>query len=109
MIGYKLFRVRKNGTIAPLFINRKMTIPLNQWLQAECHPTKGFAVRAGWHIMSQPIAPHLSNKGRKWFKVEIEEFEPYIRPANQGGLWYLAQRMKVLEEVIVLDNHALIY
>jgi hypothetical protein len=97
MIAYKLFRVRKNGTIAPLFINRTMTIPVGEWLNAECHPTKGFQVRAGWHVMAQPKAPHLTNKGRQWFKVEIESFAPFTRPSSQGGLWYLAQKMKVLE------------
>lgn len=97
MIAYKLFRLRANGTIAPLFINRKQVIPVGEWLDAECHPTKGFQVRAGWHVMAQPKAPHLTNKGRQWFKVQIEAFEEYTRPVSQGGLWFLAKKMKVLE------------
>lgn len=103
MIGYKLFRLRKNGSISPLFINRKMVIPVGEWLKAECHPTKGFQVRAGWHVMAQPKAPHLTYKGRKWFKVEIESFKPYQRPISQGGLWYLAERMRVLEPCLPVN------
>jgi hypothetical protein len=96
MIAYKLLRVRKDGTVGPLFINRKLVIPVGEWLAAESHPTKGFQVRPGWHVMAQPIAPHLSEKGRKWFVVEIEDYTPYTRPAAQGGLWYLANRMKLV-------------
>ena len=99
MIGFKLFNLRKNGTIGSLFINRRLIIPLNQWLLAEPHFTKGYQFRPGWHIMSKQEAPHLSKKNRVWCKVEFEDYEETQRPANQGGLWYLAQRMKVLEVV----------
>jgi len=97
MIGYKLFKLRKNGTIGPLFINSRQIIPIGTWLQAEDHPTKGFAHRPGWHTSIEPIAPHLSPKGRIWAKVEIEDVKEWKRPRRQGGMWYIAQRMKVLE------------
>lgn len=51
--GWKLFNLRKDGTIGPLFINRRQRIPSNQWLDAESHPTKGFAVRGQWHATSE--------------------------------------------------------
>lgn len=47
--AYKLFRVGKDGTIGPLFINRKLVVVPGQWMEAESHPTKGFALRPGWH------------------------------------------------------------
>lgn len=97
MIAYKLCRVLKNGDITPPFINKSLRLPFNQWLEAECHPTRGFKVRPYWHCTSNPIAPHLSENGRVWVKVEIEEYEEVIRPQNQGGLWYLAKRIKLLE------------
>ena len=97
MISYKLFRVRKDDSIGSLFINRKARLPLNRWLKAEKHPTKGFAFRPFWHCTSQPNAPHLSMKGRRWFKVEMKEFEKFERPANQGGVWYLAKKIRILE------------
>jgi len=99
MIGYKLFRVRKNGTLGSLFINAKAVIPFNKWLTAETYPTKGFAVRPGWHITHAPIAPHLSMKGRQWYKVEFKSFETIIRPEKQGGRWFIAKKMRVLEKV----------
>lgn len=99
MIAYKLLRKRKNGTLGPLFINRKQIIPMGRWLQAESHPTKGYAVRPGWHTTSKPEAPHLSMKDRVWMKVEIEDYKELRRPSNQGGLWWLANRMKVLGEL----------
>ncbi len=97
MLAYKLFRELKNKEIAPLFINKKLRLQHNVWYSSECIPTKGFAVRAGFHVCAEPVAPHLSLKGRIWKQVEIENFTEFKRPASQGGMWYLAERMKVLE------------
>ena len=99
MIAYKLLRRRKNGTLGPLFINRRQIIPIGKWLKAENHPTKGYAVRPGWHTTTKPEAPHLSMRDRVWMKVEIDDYTELKRPAIQGGLWWLANRMKVLGEV----------
>jgi hypothetical protein len=99
MIAYKLFRVKKSGEITPLFINKKKTLGLNEWLNAECHPTKGFKVRPFWHCTSKPEAPHLSTKNRQWFKIEMDEFTEFNRPNSQGGLWYLANKIKIIGEV----------
>lgn len=99
MIAYKLCRQLKNGEITPLFINKQFKIPFNEWLNAESHPTKGFKLRPFWHCTSQPIAPHLSEKGRVWVKLEIDDYEEFKRPNNQGGLWFLASRVKFLEIV----------
>ena len=97
MIGYKLLSLRKNGTLGPLFINKKQVIPMMKWLKAESHPTKGYAVRPGWHILDLPKAPHLSKKNRVWCKVVFFPVKRIERPASQGGLWYLANWMKVIE------------
>lgn len=45
MIVYKLFRKLKDGSLAPLFINKKSRLPIGITLKAETHPTKGFTVR----------------------------------------------------------------
>ena len=97
--AFKLVRMRKNGSLGPLFINRRQVIPINRWLHAECHPTKGFALRPGWHCCAQAHAPHLTMKGRVWCKVLIDDYVEHQRPKAQGGLWYLANRMKVLDIV----------
>jgi len=97
MQAYKLFRQRKDGSIGPLFINARQRIELNTWLPAEAHRTKGYAYRPGWHCCLRPEAPHLSEKGRVWCLVEIEDYTTYARPESQGGTWVLANHMKVLE------------
>ncbi len=97
MIGYKLFRMRKDGTLGPLFINARLRVPVGEWLEAEDHPTKGYAHRPGWHAAATPNAPHLSEKGRVWCKVELEGVRRYPRPESQGGEWLLADRLRVLE------------
>ena len=99
MIAYKLLRVRKDGTVGPLFINKQLVIKNGEWMDAESHPTKGFQIRPGWHVMAKPEAPHLSIKGRAWYVVEVENFAEYNRPESQGGKWFLASRMKLVAPV----------
>ena len=70
MIAYKLVRKLKDGSLAPLFINKKQRLPIGEWMQAEDHPTKVYAVRPGWHCLLKPEASRLSKKGRMWVKVE---------------------------------------
>lgn len=97
MIGYKLFRLRKDGTLGPLFINRRQRIEVGVLYQAESHKTKGYAFRPGWHICSEMNAPHLSKIGRVWAKVSFTGYQKHQRPESQGGLWYTADKMKVIK------------
>jgi len=94
--AFKLLRLRKDGTLGSLFINRKQIIPVGVWLRAEYHPTKGYAVRPGWHAAPRPEAPHLGTKGRVWMRVEVADFEELPRPKSQGGTWLIAQWMRVM-------------
>lgn len=96
MIAYKLFRELKDGSIAPLFINKKQRIAFGEWLDAEEHPTKGYSVRKGWHCTLHPIAPHLSQKNRVWAMVDVEDFINYKRTESQGGTWIVAQKIRVI-------------
>jgi len=98
-VGYKLMRLRKDGTLGPLFINARQRVPIGVWLPAEDHPTTGYKHRPGWHVLRTPNAPHLSKRGRVWVKVEIRQYTVEERPANQGGIWYLAKSMRVLRIV----------
>ncbi|MHA1287063.1 MAG: hypothetical protein ACTSPB_06610 [Candidatus Thorarchaeota archaeon] len=99
MKAYKLIRKMKDGSLSPLFINKKSRIPVGVWMDAELNPTKGFAVRKGWHCTLTPEAPHLSKKNRVWVEVEVDDFEYFKRPESQGGTWVLAQRMQIVKEL----------
>ena len=99
MIGYKLFRKRKDGTYGPLFINQKQKLCIGEVYGFEDHPTKGYAHRPGWHVCSEKYAPHLSKKNRVWCKVEFEPKAVIIRPECQGGVWYLGNTLKIVGEV----------
>lgn len=99
-LGYKLVRKLKNGSLAPLFIGKKSRYTLGEKLQADCIPTQGFAVRKGFHITSEPIAPHLSKNGRVWVLVKFSDYVELKRPEAQGGVWFIAQKMTVLWELI---------
>ena len=96
--GYKLFRRRKDGTLGPLFIDARQRVPVGTWLWAQDVPTKGFAHRPGWHVLPAAEAPHLRTGGdRVWARVEIAYWKDCPRPDVQGGTWFLARRMRVLE------------
>ena len=98
MIAWKLFRQRKDGTLGPLFINKRQIVTTGHRHEAESHPTKGFAVRPGWHCTTEPNAPHLKlTADRVWRRVEISGVTRFSRPSAQGGEWLLARRLKVLE------------
>lgn len=103
MLAYKLFTVRKDGTLGPLFINRHQVIPVGEWLTAGTHPRKGYAVRYGWHAMLRQSAPHLMKRdgglagNRTWALVELDSATVHHRPDKQGGSWVQGERMRVLE------------
>ena len=101
-IAYKLFRQLKSGEITSLFINKTRKLPYDEWIESENYPTNGFAKRPGWHCTAEPNAPHLkmvlkSGEKRVWKPVLIEDYTEFQRPENQGGLWYLAKRIKILD------------
>ena len=99
MKAYKLVRKLKDGSISPLFINKKFRLPLGEWLESENHPTKGFKIRPYWHCTSEMRAPHLSMKNRVWVELEIEDYKIFKRPEHQGGIWYLANKIKIIREI----------
>lgn len=104
MKAYKMVRKLSDGKLYPLFITKTIPTPMGIWLEAECHPTKGFAIRKGWHCCFKPIAPHLKERlangeQRVWVEVEVEDFTTYKRPESQGNDWILAQRMKIVREI----------
>lgn len=98
-LAYKLFRVRKDGTLGSLFINRAQRIPVGRRVKAYAHRTDGFAYRPGWHACHVPTAPHLTEKGRRWYAVLLEDFKEHEKPPSQGGLWFTARYMTVLHPV----------
>ena len=80
--GFKLFEMRCDGKLFPLFIGKNNETPMNEWIMAEVvehHP--GFAHRPGWHLGTQmPSAPWLmsmdgtykSQRGKKFKRVWCE-------------------------------------
>ena len=96
--AYKLFRMRKDGSLGPLFIDRRLVVPTNKWVKAKAVPTKGFAFRPGFHCCAKPKAPHLKmTEERVWCRVKIKGYTEYTRPEAQGGLWFTAKHLKVTQ------------
>jgi hypothetical protein len=92
---YKLFRLRKDGTLGPLFIGRRQKIRPGEWLKAEDIPTKGYAHRPGWHSGLTPSAPHLTEKGRVWCECDAKGCYSFARPKHQGGMWIISNWIRV--------------
>lgn len=81
-IGYKLFEMRNDGKLFPLFIGKKKATPFDEWVPAEIiMEHKGFAHRPGWHLgATMPSAPWLmgadgtykSQRGKRFKRVWCE-------------------------------------
>ena len=100
--AYKLFRVRRDGTLGSLFVDRKRILKLGEWLGAKLDldpRPRGLAKRPGWHCLERPNAPHLSERGRVWCRVSIRDFREMKRPESQGGRWWIATIIKI-EEIL---------
>lgn len=78
--GYKLFEMDEHGNLYALFIDKNTIMPINEWLKAGKFPTKGFALRPGYHIGEIPAAPWLmsangtykSQRRKNWKRVWAE-------------------------------------
>ena len=80
--GYKLFEMRDDGKLFPLFIGKNQETPLSEWVMAEIvMEHKGFAHRPGWHIGAEiPSAVWLmgadgtykSQRGKRFRRVWCE-------------------------------------
>lgn len=102
MIAYKLLRLRKDGTLGPLFVDRSLVIKVGEVYVAKDNlPHPGLAHRPGFHCCAKPVAPHIklllkTGERRVWCKVDIGGYVKHLRPESQGGLWYTARAMRVL-------------
>ena len=82
--GWKLFEMRNDGKLFPLFIGKKTETPMNKWVMAEIiMKHDGFAHRPGWHLSDgsfPPDAPWLksfngtykSQRGKRFKRVWCE-------------------------------------
>ena len=80
--GWKLFEMRDDGKLFPLFIGKNTETPMNEWVPAEIiMDHKGFSHRPGWHLGTQlPSAPWLmsadgtykSQRGKRFRRVWCE-------------------------------------
>lgn len=95
--AHKLLRVRRDGSLGPLFIDKRLRIPVGRWLVAKPKRTKGYAFRPGWHAVSdRRTVKHLRQGGdRLWFLVELRGARAEVRPRGQGT-WYVARKMRVV-------------
>ena len=80
--GYKLFEMRYDGKLFPLFIAKTTETVMNEWVPAEIiMDHKNFAHRPGWHLgATMPSAPWLmsidgtykSQRGKRFKRVWCE-------------------------------------
>lgn len=99
MRAYKLFRVRADGTLGPLFLDATLRIKVGDRLRAKNMHKKGFKFRPGFHAVAKPYAPHLSKRGRRWHRVKLYDWRREKRPKNHGGIWLVAKEITVLGAV----------
>lgn len=109
MIAFKLLHVRANGTVGPLFIERKRVLNIEgeiEWANMALKP-KGYATRPGFHTCANPYAPHLKlSHDRCWFLVEIGgNITEHERPECQGGTWYTSNYIKLIRPITLGEQN----
>jgi len=97
MKSYKLVKQRKDGSLGSLFVDASRKLPIGEWMEAINHRPRKLKERKGWHCLTSPHAPHLGTRGRVWVEVECEDFTIMQRPEIQGGVWLLANRMRIIK------------
>jgi len=105
LIAYKLFAIRKDGTLHPLYIDRETVMPLNTWLTAtagektERGKVKSklgeLAYRPGFHTTQYPLATHIGKRmsngelcqasNTVWCEVEMSAQYDYTDLAKAMG------------------------
>ena len=96
--GFKLFRLRADGTLGPLFIGARLRVPVGRWVRAQDLPAPSWMTvrrRPGWHATTRPAAPHLSERGRVWCAVSLRGARAVPRPKGLGEVWYVARWLRV--------------
>lgn len=118
--GYKLFRMKKDGRLYPLFVLADKPTPMFQWLEAEAGVLVGKKVkskigllsyRPGWHLCDIPEATHLSmTPNRVWAECEYEEHGSYRFKTNprMNGEWIIAKRIRVMQVLTPAQVEALV-
>lgn len=105
--GFKMFEQdKRDGRLYPLFIGKYKPLSLGTWTKAENIPTKGYAVRPGWHILTGlPFAPQLIDKDghyrsrrgkhfqRVWCRVSFVMDVDYNRYLADNGLRDMKDRI----------------
>jgi len=101
--AYKLLRLRKDGSLGPLFVGRRLRMEVGQEYRARTDlPHPGLAHRPGFHCCAAPRAPHIrlrlrSGEVRVWCEVSLSGWiNEHRRPDCQGGLWFTAEKMKIV-------------
>ena len=107
MIGYKLFRVKKNrpGELFPLYVLADEPVPIGVWVHATEGPRTPegkvkskigpLAFRPGWHLSDIPLAIHIGIKengkikymhdDEVWCECVYVDCYDYQEEADQNG------------------------
>jgi hypothetical protein len=65
-------------------------------------PVLGITGTNGKTTTKEMTADHIFSKpNRFWYEVEIKDYTEMKRPSNQGGIWFIANKMKIIREVKV--------
>lgn len=105
MIAYKIFKKSKSGLFKPAQVPvarlQHKGYEVGVWYPAENAQPTNLKERIGFHCVNQPSVPHIKIIPNKivWVEVEIEDYTEIRRPQSQGGLWYLANHLKIIREL----------
>ena len=104
---YKIMRVKTDGMLYPIGVNRYRSYNVGEWYDAEHIESRKYKTKKGFYGFEKPSSKRYKESLRRgekrvWVECETEDCELYYHPMD-GETWMIAQRMKILRALSERD------
>ena len=97
---YKIMRVRSDGMLYSIGVNRNKPYDIDEWYTAEHIVSRKYKTKKGFYGFEKPdnerYKTTLQRGDRRiWVECEVEDYEFYHHVMD-GATWVIAQRMRMI-------------
>lgn len=100
MLMYKVMRIKSDGMLYSVNVNRNKPYNIDEWVNAEYILTKHYHDRKGFYGFEKPDSKKYKDKlhrgdRRIWVECEVADYEIVYNAHDQVN-WVIAQKMKII-------------
>ena len=100
MLMYKVMRVKSDGMLYSINVNRRKPYNIDEWVTAEYILTKHYHDKKGFYGFEKPDVTKYKYKlqrgeRRVWVECEVSDYEIVYYAPDQVN-WVIAQKMKII-------------